>query len=1087
MFARRLLLLASIPVAVWLAGCSAGNSGDSAAVATAGVPAGIERFLLFPNPIVSGASFQTDTNAYAQAYYAAVDPYNQRETLDEFRTGNGFGTGGQEHLVVFRDVRDLGYGRRMTGRYVPGAGGIPERIAFFVENYLVDVPGGGYNRINVDAAVAQDSNWHVGTNAIEWSCHPDDAGDPNCRRYAKYYNFSPNGQRQLAVNLDGRGLKAMPGPCITCHGGRGDPLEADGSYPTVANTLLDRRGATQAQLHMFSVDTFEWATTAGFTRADQEARLKDFNTWVLCSYPLPAGAPDSAGPNGCTRRAAGTNEWEGTAAALIENAYGGATLPNAMFVDTTVPAGWAGETALYEQVVRPYCRTCHIVRGTNNESDIDFSTEPKFAAYADRIKAHVFDRGNMPLALIVYEDFWRSSAPGRLASYIDSILGPGTATSGGAPRQPGRPIADAGPDFRMVAAGIDAPLHGANSLFASSYSWSVISSPGGGDATIANGSAANATFRASVAGDYVVRLGVSAGGQSSTDTATIRVSASFPDPAGIKFAQVIDVLRNNPYSGPQSCAGSGCHDQTTPSGTSTGAPVIYAAIDRDGVGGAGETSTDIAWLLNQVRGRVNLTEITASPLLRKPIGNHHNGGTVISLALGNVNLEAALESFSKVYYWILNGMPGGGVSASARDARAAPGDPLVFSGSPATASVPLEADNSINASTYAWTIVSEPNAGAFPAAFSNASIRNPDLIVRFPGSYTLQLVVTDGGAESDTTTLNLTVAEDPVVAGVSAGTGVVSFSGTPATGTINLSSAATTGNPLTYSWSVTPTGGGPGLTLSNATVANPTLTVPEGAIGFSYDVSLTACNVSTCDADTANITISPAAGANPSVTTTVSTTARCTVSNGTTATPSASCTWSGSPPVATIALSSTASGPGTLTYLWSVSGPAGASITNSTSASATLNIANDGVYTVSLFVDNGALSTGTTVVKTVTVTANATFTQVKAVFTNPTYSCASIGCHSIGSPPAFVAVNAGLAPSWDDVDDANGNSLYQRVVARATVNDGTVYNNLLVMNPLDITAAPNLNGHGGGQLFTGTSDAAYITFITWIIGGTPNN
>jgi hypothetical protein len=640
----------------------------------------------------------------------------------------------------------------------------------------------------------------------------------------------------------------------------------------------------------------------------------------------------------------------------------------------------------------------------------------------------------------------------------------------------------------MVGAGIDAPLHGANSLFASSYSWSVISSPGGGDAMITNGSSANATFRASVVGDYVVRLTVGAGGQSSSDTATIRVSSGFPDPAAIKFAQVIDVLRNNPYSGPQSCSNSGCHDQTSPSGTSTGSPIVYAAIDRDGVGGATETSTDIAWLLNQVRGRVNLTEITASPLLRKPIGNHHNGGTVVDLALTNVDLDAALEAFSKVYYWILNGMPGGGVSASARDARATPSDPLVFSGSPATATVPLEADNSINAVTYAWTILSEPNAGAFPAAFSNATIRNPDLVVRYPGNYTLQLVVTDGGSESDTTTLDLTVDEDPVGTSVSAGTGVVSFSGTPASGTINLSSAATTGNPLTYSWSVTPTGGGPALTLSDATVAAPTLTVPETAIGFSYNVALTACNVSTCDGDSANITISPAAGANPSVTTTVSTTTRCTVSNGTTANPSASCTWSGAPATATLSLSSSASGPGTLTYDWDVSGPAGATFSSEFSSSTTLSIVNDGVYTVSLTVDNGALSTGTTEVKTVTVSANATFTQVRAVFTA---SCALVGCHAIGNPPPFVAVNSGSPPSWENFTDAGGNTLHDRAVARGGTNDGTVSNNLLVLNPLDSSIPPNnvgaAAGHGGGQVFSGTSDADYITFMTWIIGGMPNN
>jgi len=53
--------------------------------------------------------------------------------------------------------------------------------------------------------------------------------------------------------------------------------------------------------------------------------------------------------------------------------------------------------------------------------------------YADRIKAHVFDRGTMPLALIVYNDFWNSSAPSQLANFINPSLAaltpPQTATT----------------------------------------------------------------------------------------------------------------------------------------------------------------------------------------------------------------------------------------------------------------------------------------------------------------------------------------------------------------------------------------------------------------------------------------------------------------------------------------------------------------------------------------------------------------------------------------------------------------------------------------------------------------------------------
>jgi hypothetical protein len=746
-------------VIVILAACSGGGggSGDAPAVAF-GVPSGIDRFLLFPNPIVQGGGFVTDTSAYAAAYYAAVDPYAQRTTLNQFEAANGFGSaagGAQERVAVYRNVRDLGYGRRITGRYVPGANGIPERVVFLAENYAIDLAAGGSARGNVEAAVARDRKWHLGTSAIEWSCHPADAALPDCRRYAKYYSFAPDGQRQLEVDLDGRGAKAMPGPCITCHGGRADPLEADGSFPKVPNTLLDRPADVQGQLHMLPVDTFEWSTTQGYTRPDQEAKLKDMNIWVLCTYPVRIGAANATGPNGCVRRAAGANEWEGEAAALIENAYGGAGLPYPSFDDSVVPADWTSQSALYEQVVRPYCRTCHSVRGTHSQSDIDFATAARFTEYAQRIKTHVFDRGNMPLALRVYDGFWMSDAPTQLARYLDAVLGRGAATEpSGAPLRPGRPIADAGPALRMAKAGSDAPLSGADSLFATSYMWEVTAAPSNGDATIWNANSSVAGFRATVPGDYDVQLTVGNGRMSSSAATTIRVSAQFPDPSSIRLAHVLDVLRNNPQGGSASCDASGCHATTAPRGTTTAAPIVFAAVDRNGSGG-GEDAADMAWLLEQLRGRVNLTEVAASTLLRKPTGYAHHGGKAIDLSTGP-DSGAALASFSKLYYWILNGMPGGGAAANA-----GPDSTLTlrFTGAPPAASIALDGSRSIGARSYLWSIVVQPDAAGNPASISDARNAAPTLSVRVAGTYVVQLQIADGGSYTDSARRTIVVSE----------------------------------------------------------------------------------------------------------------------------------------------------------------------------------------------------------------------------------------------------------------------------------------------------------------------------------------
>jgi hypothetical protein len=136
-------------------------------------------------------------------------------------------------------------------------------------------------------------------------------------------------------------------------------------------------------------------------------------------------------------------------------------------------------------------------------------------------------------------------------------------------------------------------------------------------------------------------------------------------------------------------------------------------------------------------------------------------------------------------------------------------------------------------------------------------------------------------------------------------------------------------------------------------------------------------------------------------------------------------------PGATVALNGGgSSGPGTLTYSWSITAQPGnatgayvPTITSPTSASATLNVHRAGVYTVSLFVSNGLPpGASNTATRTITVNANAiTFTRIKGRLNN-SLGCAA--CHVAGS------VNP---PSW--VDEPVANALYNRVLARVNATD----------------------------------------------------
>ena len=1054
--------------AVLIGGCGQGNSGDDAAAGTAPVPLGLDRFLLFPNPIVdTGGNFQTNTNAFAQAYYAAVDPYGERGTQSAWMNRNQFGTGGQEFVAVFRDVRDLGYGRRMRGRRNTDGS-----IAFFVENYNVNTVPGGYSQVNVDAAVVRDTQWHVGTNAIEWSPAQCTAADPpDCAasvNFAKYFNFDRGtGQRQNMLDLDGRGQKAMPGVCISCHGGRADPLTPQSTYALVENSLSRKRGDVQARLQAFNVDSFEWSTTPGFTRADQESVLKIFNQWVLCSYPGGGNVSGSWGT--CSAPAAGANEWQGTAATLIQNWYGGPTMPNSQFSDTYLPAGWntgATNVQLYRQVVAPFCRTCHLLRGTANQSDINFDSEVKFRSYASRIKTHVFDRGNMPLAFLVYQDFWKSNGPAILANYIDSVLGAGTATtSSGAARQPGRPIADPGPN-RMVRTGANATLYGGDSLFATSYNWTLDPAPAG--ASITNPNSPTATFFSTSAGSYIVHLAVSNRGQSDSKAITVTVADTFRDPATLKFAHVKDVLQNG-----ATCTTCHVNVSTPPPQPAATPPIWYTDFDRNFIGGV--DATDDNWFLSEIMGRVNLTEISDSPLLRKPSEplfvptgrNHHNGGIRFDLTTA-----AGLSNYSIIYNWILNGAPPGGVAANF---IATITNPISFSGG--TFGIPLSGSTSIGATSYSWsavpnTIPPHPNGTALVGVAPSIVQPNPllpgaTLNVFDAGTYDVTLTVTNG-TDTDQKTSTIDVQEAAVVADFAPHAGPAgtianvsfNFPTNPSTAFVTLN-ATTSGNPTSCAWQVSPAG--PTFGSPNS-CTNTTFTASTAQIGTTYTVTFTANNITKQGVVFKGLTVQAAAGSNPSG------------ADFTFGSPKIQWTVNGTPGgTPAIVMSgntlsgSVISGLPTLTFSWSAVPSA---IGGAPSCSVITPVQNTSLSTtgvgncdVTLTVTNG-FGPSSSMTRTVSVGPFYTFAaNVAPVFTN----AGCTGCH--------VAPGTASQPDW-----TNDSGLYLRIAAANVVNTGR------------LLACPSAgcNTMGGGRPgFTNgppsTNAGNYDIFLTWINSGAPNN
>ncbi len=624
-----------------LAACGGGAGGladrDPAAAAVS-QPSGADRFLLFPNA-QGGAGFgsEIDSLAYAQAYYAAIDPANNKATLADWKRLNGFdGAAGEQQSAVFADLRDLGYGRRVTGRR--NADG---SLAFMVENYLVN-PGGDYGdpALSLRAAVLRDERWVVGINAIEVSPGPQGGAG-----FAKFYNFNPrSGQRELTVDLDGRGQKALPGVCVTCHGGRGDGLvpDAAGSAPVfnqVRNTASNHRGDVQGRLHPFEVPSFGFSDVPGFTRAEQEAALKRLNLLVLCSYPRAAADPPAPPGMGCSRTLATAGEWPGTAAALIHNAYGGNTLPNAQYQDTYLPDEWVtrGQATLYQEVVAKTCRSCHLLRGTGEQHDIDFDTLTKFEGYAERIKTHVFERGTMPLSKLNYDAFFASTAPQVLATFLEARGVRVARDANGAPLAPGRPIADPGPGRVVKARSV--ALTAQASLYADSVLWSVVSTPAGASAGFSDTRSMRPTLAVNADGRYVLRLVASRSGRDSEPASmTVVVAAGLaPAPADIRLADIRAALA---AASPGDAGCVSCHRD----GSGTATPVYFDNPSATGL------RTDLL-------SRINFSDVAASPLLEKPAGRHHGGNARDGFNTALLPGDGARAKYDLFLNWILNGAP----------------------------------------------------------------------------------------------------------------------------------------------------------------------------------------------------------------------------------------------------------------------------------------------------------------------------------------------------------------------------------------------------------------------------------------------
>lgn len=577
-----------------------------------------DHFLKFLNE--RGINEAVYTEAYSQAYYAAVDPDSERTTLADWKAANDFQLCSEDDpdhtlvTAVFRDTKDLGYGRNMTAcRHSDG------RVAVFVDNYVVKVfPGdpSNYGPLNLDAAIVENREHLAGTNAIEYS--PVD-GSGSAQMAAKFYTFGPSGNRILSADLDGRGKKPMPQPCLLCHGARLMPLEEDGSIPDVS--------IYSAKMNQLEVDTFEYsAAYHGFTRAQQEEGLRTINSFVRQTFADADSHCEGNRTEAC---------WYGDfAIEVADGRYGGAIeTSGSTYNEDFVPAGWqesidrpAGVSVLYTRVIQPHCIACHSLRGTyigelraaadtdTDGSAINFESYESFIGYSDLIIDYVYHRGVMPLSLRNYEKFWedRDGAPAILAGFLPGF---DRYDAKGRVIVPGVPVSMPGGD-RIVTTTSEVPLSAEASLYARSYLWEIVDMPVGASASIASPSSVVTSFDADMDGDYTVRLTTrNLRGEDAEEfviTVDNALNSLTKAQGDLRFdVDIAPLMQVAAQPGVQQQC-TVCHDPGN--ATYEGIPVAYTS-DSD--------------IYQNVLTRVDFRDPENSILLRKPTRAQHGGGVII--------------------------------------------------------------------------------------------------------------------------------------------------------------------------------------------------------------------------------------------------------------------------------------------------------------------------------------------------------------------------------------------------------------------------------------------------------------------------
>jgi len=382
------------------------------------VPPSSQYFLLngvLPDPFTRAQQYKdaTTTGIYAG-----------RDTLTAWLNTNQFGGSNPETHAVYFNNGDLKFGRNMHCHQVTPPSGSPFTlpwIACYVSNFgtvgfdFVDQRGPTNNPINPlsDATDGAYANTHpVATVTMEY--HPDQnsVGPNHIHAEVQFWAYKGNGDYFFDPDpthfvygpaLDVEGTKPMPNICTGCH---------QGTFDTATHLV-----GNNAKFLPFDVGSFlgddgnplQNTIGTGGNRPTQ-ADFRQLNLFAL----------QASGPNGNPSPAFTT---------LMGLWYGNINNSSATFSFTNGAAqlGTFGtQPALYDQIVAPTCRTCHVARSPGSDTWDEESQMIGNTFIGDYVCGDVTGSSThfhyMPHAQVPYKRFWETVSPQPLNNLLASAI-----------------------------------------------------------------------------------------------------------------------------------------------------------------------------------------------------------------------------------------------------------------------------------------------------------------------------------------------------------------------------------------------------------------------------------------------------------------------------------------------------------------------------------------------------------------------------------------------------------------------------------------------------------------------------------------